>query len=277
MDDEIVGLAGVLLLAGHITTTALLGNAILSFDRYPQAAAEVRADRSLLPAAIEEVLRHRTPFPRLGRMTTTDVELGGRLIPARSVVIPWVGAANRDPRRHLDPQRFDIHRAPGHLAFGHGIHFCLGAPLARLGPGRPRPAAGPVRRARRGPRARAAPEPLGHELAAEPARPRSPRRPLTGHWPTTPAGRSRQWRSVGGRSRRQADHVGRPSRRRGWPTGAGPAPGRRDPRIVKRVRTTRLQVTLLGVVPSVVRVVDLPAHRHPARAARRAPGRGRLE
>ncbi len=62
-DDEIVGLAGVLLLAGHITTTALLGNAVLSFDRYPQAAAEVRADRSLLPGAIEEVLRHRTPFP----------------------------------------------------------------------------------------------------------------------------------------------------------------------------------------------------------------------
>jgi cytochrome P450 len=131
-DDEVVGLAGVLLLAGHITTTALLGNAILSFDRYPQAAAEVRADRSLLPAAIEEVLRHRTPFPRLGRMTTTDIELGGRRIPARSLVVPWVGAANRDPRRHRDPQRFDIHRAPGHLAFGHGIHFCLGAPLARL-------------------------------------------------------------------------------------------------------------------------------------------------
>jgi cytochrome P450 len=131
-DDEIVGLAGVLLLAGHITTTALLGNAILCFDRHPQAAAEVRADRSLLPAAIEEVLRLRTPFPRLGRMTTRDVELGSRRIPARSVVIPWVGAANRDPGRHLDPERFDIHRDPGHLAFGHGIHFCLGAPLARL-------------------------------------------------------------------------------------------------------------------------------------------------
>jgi cytochrome P450 len=131
-DDEIVGLAGVLLLAGHITTTALLGNAILCFDRHPEAAAEVRADRSLLPAAIEEVLRLRTPFPRLGRMTTRDVELGGRRIPARSVLIPWVGAANRDPRRHPDPERFDIHRAPGHLAFGHGIHFCLGAPLARL-------------------------------------------------------------------------------------------------------------------------------------------------
>jgi cytochrome P450 len=133
-DEEIVGLAGVLLIAGHITTTALLGNAVLSFDRYPEAAEEVRSDRSLLPAAIEEVLRHRTPFPRLGRMTTTAaVELGGRTIPARQLVIPWLGAANRDGERFPDPEKFDIHRSDGaQLAFGHGIHFCLGAPLARL-------------------------------------------------------------------------------------------------------------------------------------------------
>ena len=132
-DEEAVGLAGVLLLAGHITTTALLGNAVLAFDRHPGAAAEVRADRSLVPGAIEEVLRLRTPFPRLGRMTTRDVELGGCAIPARAVVIPWVGAANHDPRRFPDPERFDIHRnTSGQLAFGHGIHFCLGAPLARL-------------------------------------------------------------------------------------------------------------------------------------------------
>ena len=132
-DDEIVGLSAILLLAGHITTTALLGNAVLSFDRYPEAWAEVRADRSLLPAAIEEVLRHRAPFPRLGRVTTTEVELGGRTIGPRELVIPWVAAANRDAERFPDPDRFDIHRgAGGHLAFGHGIHFCLGAPLARL-------------------------------------------------------------------------------------------------------------------------------------------------
>lgn len=131
-DEEVVGLAAVLLLAGHITTTALLGNAVLCLDRNPQAAAEVRADRSLVPGAIEEVLRYRTPFPRLGRMTTTDVELGDRRIPARSILLPWVGAANRDPRRYPDPERFDIHRSGPHLAFGHGIHFCLGAPLARL-------------------------------------------------------------------------------------------------------------------------------------------------
>ena len=132
-DEEIVGLSAVLLLAGHITTTALLGNAVLSFDRHPDAWAEVRADRSLLPAAIEEVLRHRAPFPRLGRVTTTEVELGGRTLGPRELVIPWVAAANRDGERFPDPERFDIHRgAGGHLAFGHGIHFCLGAPLARL-------------------------------------------------------------------------------------------------------------------------------------------------
>jgi cytochrome P450 len=132
-DEEIVGFAGVLLLAGHITTTALLGNAVLCLDRYPDTAAEVRADRSLLPPAIEEVLRFRSPFPRLGRVTTGEVSLGGQDIPARSLVLPWVGAANRDPAQYAAPDRFDIHRAdPGHLAFGHGIHFCIGAPLARL-------------------------------------------------------------------------------------------------------------------------------------------------
>ena len=132
-DEEIVGFAGVLLLAGHVTTTALLGNAVLCFDQHRQADAQVRADRDLLPAAIEEVLRYRTPFPRLGRITTREVELGSRVIPARSFVTPWVGAANRDPDRFPDPERFDVHRdAGGHLAFGHGIHFCIGAPLARL-------------------------------------------------------------------------------------------------------------------------------------------------
>ena len=132
-DEEIVGFAAVLLLAGHITTTALLGNAVLTLDRHPEAAAELRADPGLLPAAIEEVLRVRSPFPRLGRVTAVDTHLGGREVPAGRLVIPWVAAANRDPARFPDPARFDIHRnTAGHLAFGHGIHFCIGAPLARL-------------------------------------------------------------------------------------------------------------------------------------------------
>jgi cytochrome P450 len=132
-DDEIVGFAGILLLAGHITTTALLGNTVLCLGRFPEAAAQVRADPTLLPKAIEEVLRFRTPFPRLGRVTSREVRLGGRLVPARRLVMPWIGAANRDPARFRDPERFDLHRdGLGQLAFGHGIHFCIGAPLARL-------------------------------------------------------------------------------------------------------------------------------------------------
>jgi cytochrome P450 len=132
-DEEIVGFVGLLLIAGHITTTATLGNAVVSFDEYPDAAAEVRADPTRLPAAIEEVLRHRTPFPRLGRRATTEVEVGGAVIPPGAIVIPWLTAANRDERVFAEPDRFDIHRRPNpHLTFGHGIHFCLGAPLARL-------------------------------------------------------------------------------------------------------------------------------------------------
>jgi cytochrome P450 len=132
-DGEIVGFIGLLLLAGHVTTTATLGNTIVSFDEHRDAAAEVRADPTLLPAAIEEALRHRTPFPRLGRRTTREVEVGGAVIPAEAVVIPWLTAVNRDERVFAEPNLFDIHRKPNpHLTFGHGIHFCLGAPLARL-------------------------------------------------------------------------------------------------------------------------------------------------
>jgi cytochrome P450 len=132
-DEEIVGFVGLLLLAGHVTTTALLGNSVLCFEENRDAVAEVRADPALLPAAIEEVLRLRTPFPRVGRLTTADAEVGGVTIPAGQVVIPWLAAANRDDRVFADPHRFDLHRAPNpHVTFGHGVHFCLGAPLARL-------------------------------------------------------------------------------------------------------------------------------------------------
>jgi cytochrome P450 len=132
-DEEVVGFAGLLLLAGHVTTTSLLGSAVLCLDRHPGAAEAVRADPTLLPGAIEEVLRFRSPFPRLGRVTRTDVRVGGRDIPAGVLVCPWVGSANRDPARFPDPGRFDITRnTGGHLTFGHGVHFCLGAPLARL-------------------------------------------------------------------------------------------------------------------------------------------------
>jgi cytochrome P450 len=131
--EEIVGFVGLLLMAGHVTTTAMLGNAVLALDDAPDAAAAVRADPTLLPAAIEEVLRLRTPFPRLARITTADASVAGACIPAGQVVLPWLAAANRDARVFPEPHRFDLHRRPNpHLAFGHGVHFCLGAPLARL-------------------------------------------------------------------------------------------------------------------------------------------------
>jgi cytochrome P450 len=113
--------------------TALLGNAVLCLDRHPEAASAVRAERDLLPAAIEEILRYRPPVPRMTRVTTTDTEIGDHAILAGQTVISWIAAANRDAARFPEPDRFNIHRAStGHLAFGHGIHFCLGAPLARL-------------------------------------------------------------------------------------------------------------------------------------------------
>lgn len=132
-DEEIVGFVGLLLIAGHITTTALLGNAILCLDEYPAAAAEIRADPTRIPAAIEEVLRYRSPFPGVGRRTTTEVELGGKRIPAEQIVLLSIASANRDPAQFEDPDRFILHRKTNpHLSFGHSIHFCLGAPLARL-------------------------------------------------------------------------------------------------------------------------------------------------
>jgi len=132
-DDEIVGFVGLLLLAGHITTTVLLGNAILCLDRNPDAAAALRADPGGLPTAIEEVLRYLTPLAPSMRVTTGPVRLGDRTVPGGRIVLGWLASANRDESRFADPDRFDFRRSPNpHLSFGHGIHFCLGAPLARL-------------------------------------------------------------------------------------------------------------------------------------------------
>ena len=132
-DEEIIGFVGLLLLAGHITTTATVGNSVVCFQENPDAAAAIRSDPTLLPAAIEEVLRLRTPFPRVGRLTKVATEVGGVSVPAGQILLPWLAAANRDERVFAEPHRFDVHRRPNpHLTFGHGIHFCLGAPLARL-------------------------------------------------------------------------------------------------------------------------------------------------
>ena len=132
-DQEVVNFANLLLIAGHITTTMLVGNTVLCLDAHPQERARVQADRSLVPAAIEESLRMLTSFPVLGRVTNTETELAGRPIGADQLVMVWVAAANRDSRQFVRPDVFDIDRDPNpHLAFGRGIHFCVGAPLARL-------------------------------------------------------------------------------------------------------------------------------------------------
>ncbi|MEU6807474.1 cytochrome P450 [Streptomyces sp. NPDC046831] len=132
-DQEIVGFVALLLVAGHITTTALLGNAVVAFDRHPDAGARLRARPDQLPEALEEVLRWLPPFPELGRRTTRPVVLGGERLPADALVMAHLGAANRDPARFTAPDAFDITRSPNpHLTFGHGIHFCFGAHLARL-------------------------------------------------------------------------------------------------------------------------------------------------
>nr|WP_238420931.1 cytochrome P450 [Streptomyces taklimakanensis] len=132
-DEEIVGFVALLLVAGHITTTALLGNAVVTFDRHPGTLGALRADPARLPDAVEEVLRWLPPFPELGRRTTRPVVLGGHDIPADALVMAHLGAANRDPARFTAPDVLDVTRSPNpHLTFGHGIHFCFGAPLARL-------------------------------------------------------------------------------------------------------------------------------------------------
>ncbi|MFD8589488.1 cytochrome P450 [Streptomyces sp. NPDC059637] len=131
--EEVVNFADVLLIAGHITTTMLLGNTLLCLDAHPEALARVRADRSALPAAIEESLRFLSPFAVLARVTDREVELGGERVPADQMLMVWIAAANRDPRQFTAPDVFDPARDPNpHLAFGRGIHFCIGAPLARL-------------------------------------------------------------------------------------------------------------------------------------------------
>lgn len=132
-DDEVATFGMILLVAGHITTTMLLGNTVLCLDTHPEQLAAVRTDRSRVPAAIEESLRYFSPFAALGRATMTDVELGGAHIPADRLVMVWIAAANRDPRTFAGPDVFDPTRDPNpHVAFGRGIHFCVGAPLARL-------------------------------------------------------------------------------------------------------------------------------------------------
>lgn len=130
---EVLGFVQLLLVGGQETTANLINNAILCFIEHPAQLDRLRAAPELLPAAIEEVLRYRSPVQWMPRATRRAVEIHGQVIPAGKLVLPVIGSANRDPKQFPDADHFDITRAPNpHLAFGHGIHACLGAPLARL-------------------------------------------------------------------------------------------------------------------------------------------------
>ncbi|MCE6993813.1 cytochrome P450 [Saccharothrix sp. S26] len=131
---ELIAMAFLLLVAGHETTVNLIANGVFHLARHPDQLAKLRADRTLLPGAVEEVLRFESPVNQATfRYTNEDVELGGVVIPKDSVVVVSLSGGNRDGSKFPDPDRFDIARhTAGHLAFGHGIHFCLGAPLARM-------------------------------------------------------------------------------------------------------------------------------------------------
>jgi len=130
---EIFGLFQVLLVAGSETTTNLIGNTLLCLLDHPDQRELLQSRRELLPSAIEEVLRFRSPVQLVFRQTLQEVELHGQRLPEGELVLAFLGSANRDPEVFPDPDRFDITRDPNsHLAFGHGLHFCLGAALGRL-------------------------------------------------------------------------------------------------------------------------------------------------
>ncbi|KJY21684.1 MULTISPECIES: cytochrome P450 family protein [Streptomyces] len=132
-EAEVVSLAVLLLVAGHETTTNFIGNALLALMRHPDALARLREAPELIPTALDELLRLDSPVGiATFRHSTEALTLGGTDIPAGVPVLIAPGAANRDPARFACPDRLDLAReAMSHLAFGHGIHRCLGAPLAR--------------------------------------------------------------------------------------------------------------------------------------------------
>lgn len=132
-EDELIAMCMLLLIAGHETTVNLLGNGLLALLRHPVELARLKARPELIPTAVEEMLRYESPVQRATfRLTTGRIEIGGATIEQGQQVSAVIGAANRDPDQFPRPDVFDATRQPNrHLAFGLGIHFCLGAPLAR--------------------------------------------------------------------------------------------------------------------------------------------------
>jgi pimeloyl-[acyl-carrier protein] synthase len=132
-EEEVIANCILTMVGGQETTTNLIGNGVLSLLRHPDELAKVRDNLSLVPSAVEELLRYESPSQHTSRLAPADVEMGGRRIRARQVVVAVMGAGNRDPERFPDPDRLDITRQDNrHLAFGWAAHFCFGAPLARI-------------------------------------------------------------------------------------------------------------------------------------------------
>jgi cytochrome P450 len=131
--EEALGFCMLLLVAGNITTTNLIGNAMRCLTAHPDALERLRNGEVSTGSAIEEVLRYRSPVQALARIATRPVEIRGMDIEEGDIVVPWLGSANRDPSVFDAPEEFRIDRAPNpHFGFGRGTHYCLGAPLARM-------------------------------------------------------------------------------------------------------------------------------------------------
>jgi cytochrome P450 len=132
-EQELLATCILLLVAGHETTVNLIGNGTLALLRHPDQRQRLRESPALIVSAVEELLRYDGPVQRTARIPSEDVVIGGRRIAKGEMVMPFIGAADRDPAQFPDPDRLDIGRTENrHIAFGLGIHFCLGAPLARL-------------------------------------------------------------------------------------------------------------------------------------------------
>jgi cytochrome P450 len=130
--NEVLAYTAMVAGAGNETTTRLIGSMGELLGEHPDQRHELAADFSLIPSAVEETLRFEPPSPVQARYVARDVELYGDTVTEGSFMLPLNASANRDPSKFTDPDRYDIHRKGGHLSFGQGIHFCLGAALARL-------------------------------------------------------------------------------------------------------------------------------------------------
>ncbi len=132
-ESEVANFCLLLIVAGSETTKNVISNALLCFDAHPFVMEQIRTEPDLLPGAIEEVLRYLPPLSSFPRVVRVDTVIEGQPAKAGQWVSPWIMSANRDPEQFTDPDRFDIRRNPNrHISFGAGVHFCLGAPLARL-------------------------------------------------------------------------------------------------------------------------------------------------